>query len=253
MKLYNFHSSSTSFRVRIALALKQLPYEYVPVRLAFRDGEHDGADYKAFNPQGNVPVLVDGDVRVAQSLAICDYLDRAYPERPLFPADPAGRARVMQLALWVACEIQAVNNLRIERYLTDKLAQDPDGLRAWRNHWATNRLRCARAPARSPRAVLPWQHPDGRRLLRRARRVQRAAPGQPDDARPVAPPARHLRRVHGAPRGPGSTAAQPAGLRRAERTLTSPPPREIDREHDEARPDPHEREQAVVRERLTVR
>jgi maleylacetoacetate isomerase len=137
MKLYNFHSSSTSFRVRIALALKGIAYEYVPVRLAWRDGEHDRPEYKAFNPQGNVPVLVDGEVRIAQSLAICEYLDLVRPERPLFPPDAAGRARVLQLALWVACEIQAVNNLRVERYLTDVLGQDGERIRGWRNHWAS--------------------------------------------------------------------------------------------------------------------
>jgi maleylacetoacetate isomerase len=136
MKLHNFHSSSTSFRVRIALAVKGLSYEYVPVRLDFRDGDHDRPEYQAFNPQRNVPVLVDGEVQISQSMAICDYLDRVYPEKPIFPSDAKGRARVMQLALWVACEIQGPNNLRIERYLVDKLGQDQDGLRTWRCHWA---------------------------------------------------------------------------------------------------------------------
>jgi maleylpyruvate isomerase len=137
MRLHNFHSSSTSFRVRIALAAKQLPYEYVPVRLDWRDGDHDKPEYRAFNPQGNVPVLVDDDVQISQSIAICDYLDRKFPERPIFPGDAAGRARVMQLAAWVACEIQGPNNLRIERYLADQLGQDKEGLRKWRCHWAS--------------------------------------------------------------------------------------------------------------------
>ena len=135
--LHHFHSSSTSFRVRIALNLKKLAYESVPVTLRFKDGDHDSAKFREFNPQGNVPVLVDGDVRVTQSLAIIDYLDRKWPEPPLFPLDAAGRALVWSAALHVACEIQPPNNLRVERYLANELGLDAEAAKRWRRHWIT--------------------------------------------------------------------------------------------------------------------
>jgi maleylacetoacetate isomerase len=135
IELHSFHSSSTSFRVRIALGLKRLEYRYVPVTLRWEDGDHDRAEFKAMNPQGNVPFLIDGDVRVQQSLAIIDYLDRTYPEPRLFPEDAAGRARVWSLALHLACEVQPLNNLRVERHLAGALEMEPDALKAWRRHW----------------------------------------------------------------------------------------------------------------------
>jgi maleylpyruvate isomerase len=135
MRLHNFHLSSTSFRVRIALALKGLDYEYVAVKLAWKDGDHDRPEYRAFNPQANVPVLEDGDARLTQSLAIFEYLEEKYPEPPILPRDPIGRARVRSLALFVACEIQPLNNLRAERFLAASMGADKDALRRWRRHW----------------------------------------------------------------------------------------------------------------------
>ena len=136
-RLHNFHTSSTSFRVRIGLNLKGLSYEYVPVTLRFEAGDHDSPEYKAFNPQGNVPVLVEGQTAIAQSIAILEYLEETYPEPPLLPADGPGRARVRSLALHVACEIQPPNNLRVERYLVHSLGLDDEGRVAWRRHWIT--------------------------------------------------------------------------------------------------------------------
>jgi len=133
--LHHFHSSSTSFRVRIALGLKGLSHDSVPVNLDWKDGDHDRPEYRAFNPQGNVPVLVDGEVRLVQSLAIIDYLDQVHPEPRLFPADPAGRARVWSLALWVACEIQPLNNLRVQRQLAATAGFDQAALSRWQQHW----------------------------------------------------------------------------------------------------------------------
>jgi maleylacetoacetate isomerase len=135
MQLHNWHSSSTSFRVRIALAIKGESYDSIPVELRFQDGDHDRAEYKAFNPQANVPVLVDGAARIMQSLAIIEYLEETRPEPPLLPKTAVERARVRSLALFVACEIQPLNNLRVQRELLARLGADEKLLSAWQLHW----------------------------------------------------------------------------------------------------------------------
>jgi len=134
-RFHNWHSSSTSFRVRIALKLKRVAYENVPVNLRWQDSDHDRPEFHALNPQANVPVLEVGDARLQQSLAILDYLDHTYPEPPLFPADALGRARVWSIALHVACEIQALNNLRVQRHLVSELHVAQDALTPWQQHW----------------------------------------------------------------------------------------------------------------------
>jgi len=134
-RFHNWHSSSTSFRVRIALKLKRVAYENMPVNLRWQDSDHDTAAFGAINPQGNVPVLEVGDARLQQSLAILDYLDRVYPDPPLFPGDPLGRGRVWSIALHVACEIQALNNLRVQRHLVNELKVAQDVLTPWQQHW----------------------------------------------------------------------------------------------------------------------
>lgn len=137
MKLHHFHSSSTSFRVRIALNLKRLEVDYVPVTLGWKDADHDQPGYRELNPQQNVPVLEDGGETLVQSLAIVEYLDETHPDPPLLPRDPLGRARVRGLALYVACEIQPPNNLRVQRHLAATFAADPAALSAWQLHWIT--------------------------------------------------------------------------------------------------------------------
>ena len=133
MKLHNYFRSSTSFRVRIALNMKGLGYDYQPVHL--RNGEQRGAAYLALNPQGGVPALeLDGGRVLTQSMAILEYLEEAYPEPPLLPADPLGRARVRSLAYAVACDIHPLNNLRVLQRLK-ALGQDQDGVTAWFRHW----------------------------------------------------------------------------------------------------------------------
>lgn len=92
-------------------------------------------EYRAFNPQANIPVLVNGDVKVTQSLAIFAYLEALHPEPPLLPPMGAARSHVLSLAQHVACEIQPLNNLRVERYLTNTLQLGDEALRAWRRHW----------------------------------------------------------------------------------------------------------------------
>jgi maleylacetoacetate isomerase len=135
LRFHNWHSSSTSFRVRIALELKRVEYENVPINLRWENSDHDTAAFRALNPQANVPVLEVGAERLQQSLAILDYLDHAYPDPPLMPADPLGRARVWSIALHVACEIQSLNNLRVQRYLVNELKVAQDVLTPWQRHW----------------------------------------------------------------------------------------------------------------------
>lgn len=135
MKLYNYHSSSTSFRVRIALNLKGLEYEQVPVELRWTGGDQHRPEYVELNPQANVPLLVDADGRFNQSLAIMEYLDEVRPNPPLLPKSAAERARVRALALYVACEIQPLNNLRTQRQLADAFGIDKPGLSRWQLHW----------------------------------------------------------------------------------------------------------------------
>ena len=108
MKLYNYFRSSASWRVRIALALKGLDYDYVPVHLVRREHLDDG--YTALSSSRLVPLLEDGDHRLTQSLAIIEYLEETHPQPPLLPADPLGRARVRAIAQDIACEDNTSND-----------------------------------------------------------------------------------------------------------------------------------------------
>ena len=139
MKLYNYFRSSASFRVRIALELKGLPYDYASVHLV--KGEHKSADYSAVSPSNLVPTLVtDGGDALAQSMAIIEYLDETHPTPPLLPATPLARARVRALAQMVACEIHPLNNLRVLKYLVRDLKVDEEAKNAWYHHWVRSGL-----------------------------------------------------------------------------------------------------------------
>ena len=134
MKLYNYFRSSASFRVRIALELKGLAYEYLPVHLA--RGEHKDAKYAQLLPSGLVPTLVTDDGELLdQSMAIIEYLDETHGGAPLLPNDPIGRARVRALAQLVACEIHPLNNLRVLKYLVRDLKVDEEAKNTWYRHW----------------------------------------------------------------------------------------------------------------------
>jgi maleylacetoacetate isomerase len=141
--LYSYFRSSSAYRVRIALNLKGLPFEYRPV--ALRDGDQHAAAYRALNPQRMVPLLIDGEVRIAQSLAILEYLEERFPARPLLPAGPAARARARSIALHIACDIQPLQNLRVDRYLAESLGADEDAVTAWRRHWVGTGLAAVEA------------------------------------------------------------------------------------------------------------
>jgi maleylacetoacetate isomerase len=134
MKLYSYFRSSASFRVRIALALKKLPYEYLPVHLA--KGEHTQPGYIDIAVDGLVPLLeLDDGTRLSQSMAIIEFLDEQHPSPALLPANALGRAQVRALAQSVACEIHPINNLRVLKYLTRELKVDEAAKNAWYRHW----------------------------------------------------------------------------------------------------------------------
>ncbi|MEO7938457.1 MAG: maleylacetoacetate isomerase [Burkholderiaceae bacterium] len=138
MKLYNYFRSSASFRVRIALALKAVPYEYVSVHLA--RGDHKLPAYGSIAADGLVPLLEVGDLRLSQSMAIIEYLDETFPQHRLVPADAADRARVRALAQSIACEIHPLNNLRVLKYLVRELQLDEQAKTRWYRHWVREGL-----------------------------------------------------------------------------------------------------------------
>jgi maleylacetoacetate isomerase len=133
MELYNYFRSSASYRVRIALALKGLDYDYKPVHLV--KNEQFNESYQAVSASRLVPLLRDGEHVLTQSLAIIEYLDETHPQPPLLPATPPERARVRALALDIACEIHPLNNLRVLRYLVRDLKVGEDDKNRWYKHW----------------------------------------------------------------------------------------------------------------------
>ena len=139
MQLYNYFRSSASFRVRIALQIKGLPYDYLPVHLV--KGEHKAAPYASRVGDALVPALVTDDGAVlSQSMAIIEYLDETHPTPALLPVTPLHRAHVRALAQMVACEIHPLNNLRVLKYLTHELKLAEDAKNAWYHHWVRSGL-----------------------------------------------------------------------------------------------------------------
>jgi maleylacetoacetate isomerase len=133
MRLHNYFRSSASFRVRIALALKGLAYDYVSVHLA--KGEQLKESYTRLNSDALVPLLEVDGLKLTQSMAIIEYLEETHPTPALLPADPSGRARVRALAQSIACEIHPLNNLRVLKYLSNQLQLDEDSKNTWYRHW----------------------------------------------------------------------------------------------------------------------
>jgi maleylacetoacetate isomerase len=133
IKLYSYFRSSAAYRVRIALNLKSLPYEYLPVHLV--KGEQRDERYRALNPQALVPMLVDDGESITQSMAIIEYLDEKFPDPPLLPPTREARARVRSIAQVIACDIHPLNNLRVLKYLTGTLGASEDAKNAWYRHW----------------------------------------------------------------------------------------------------------------------
>ena len=139
MKLYNYFRSSASFRVRIALHLKGLDFDYLPVHIA--KGDHKLPAYAAVSADQLVPVLELADgTRLSQSMAIIEYLDETHPDPRLLPAEPVARAQVRALAQSISCEIHPINNLRVLKYLMRTLQVGEEAKNDWYRHWCREGL-----------------------------------------------------------------------------------------------------------------
>lgn len=145
MDLFTYYRSTSSYRVRIALALKELPYEAIPVNLIKDGGEHRRSDYLALNPQGRVPLLrTDEDILIPQSPAILEYLEERYPETPLLPEDILARARHRSVAAIIGCDIHPLHNVSVLNRLRQLNIAEAD-VSAWIAHWISEGLSAVEA------------------------------------------------------------------------------------------------------------
>lgn len=135
MKLYSYFRSSAAYRVRIALNLKGVAYETVPVHLLNEGGQQHKPEYLSLNPTALVPTLVQDDFAVGQSMAILEYLEETHPQPALLPGDSRGRARVRAIAQTIACDVHPLNNLRVLRYLKNELDIGDGARDDWYRHW----------------------------------------------------------------------------------------------------------------------
>jgi maleylpyruvate isomerase len=135
LRLYSYWRSSASHRVRIALQLKGLEYEYVAVHLASDGGQQYSAAYRALNPQSRVPTLETPEGVLTQSVAIMEWLEETYPDPQLLPATPAARARVRAMAQLLVADVQPLQNVSVTNYLQEKLHLDEAAIDAWRRAW----------------------------------------------------------------------------------------------------------------------
>ena len=144
-RLFDYHRSSAGYRVRIALNLKQVDHERVPVNLL--EAEQRAEAYRARNPQGFVPMLEIDGRRLTQSIAIIAYLEATRPDPPLLPLEPGDAAHVRALALTIACDIHPLNNLRVLKYLSGPLGRDQEARDAWYCHWISEGFEALEAMA----------------------------------------------------------------------------------------------------------
>ncbi|KGD86842.1 maleylacetoacetate isomerase [Achromobacter sp. RTa] len=143
LTLHSYWRSSAAYRVRIALALKRLPYRQVAWHMV--KGEHQQPAYRAIAPFGLVPMLETDGLRLQQSMAIIEYLEERHPGTPLLPADPAGRAQARALAQLIACEVHPLNNLRALKRLRAQFGADDAQVQDWYRHWCTEGFRAFEA------------------------------------------------------------------------------------------------------------
>ena len=134
MDLYSYFRSSAAYRVRIALNLKDLPVNIIPIHLIKDGGQQLSPAYRSLNPDGLIPALVDNGAVVHQSLAIIEYLEEIHPTPALLPATPLDRAYVRALALQIACDVHPLNNMRVLKYLK-RLNIDDEARDTWYRHW----------------------------------------------------------------------------------------------------------------------
>lgn len=135
LKLYNYWRSSSSYRVRIALNLKLIQYESIPVHLLRDGGEQHRPEYRALNPQEMVPLLVDGDFALGQSLAIFQYLEAQVPQPALVPEDSRDAARMWSFCQVIASDVQPLHNTRLLQYLGKEFGVDEERRKTWVQHW----------------------------------------------------------------------------------------------------------------------
>ena len=160
MKLYTYFRSSAAYRVRIALNLKGLSYDAVPVHLLKDGGQHLQDEYRKINPSGLVPSFQDDRITLTQSMAIIEYLEEIHPEPALLPKDAPGRGRVRELAQIIGCDIHPVNNLRVLNYLVKHLGFSDQAKTEWYRHWVIEGFQSLEAHlARDPGAG-PFCHGD---------------------------------------------------------------------------------------------
>ena len=138
MDLYSFFNSSTSYRVRIVMALKGVDYNFLPVNI--RVMEQKEAGYIAKNPGASVPLLDDDGFQLGQSMAIIDYLDSKLPEPRLIPQDLQARARVLEISNLISCDMHPLNNLRVLRYLVKEMGVSDEKKNEWYHHWIAEGL-----------------------------------------------------------------------------------------------------------------
>ena len=157
IRLYDYWRSSAAYRVRIALNLKGIAYEAIDTSLLH--GEQHAPDYVARNPQGFVPMLEVGNLRLTQSLAIIDWLDATSAEPRLVPTDPAARAAELAKAMVMAADIHPINNLRILKYLKTELGQSQDDIDQWARHWIIEGFSALEAMAEADQPFLSGAAP----------------------------------------------------------------------------------------------
>jgi maleylpyruvate isomerase len=160
LELYGFWRSSATYRVRIALNLKALPYVTHAVSLVRDGGEQFSASFREVNPQSRVPVLVHDGQRFSQSLAIIEYLDETFPDHRLIPREPVDRARVRMLSQIIACDIQPLQNTATTKYLKETLHQDEAAVTSWLREWITRGLDAYNAHLERDRLFGKFSHGD---------------------------------------------------------------------------------------------